>query len=181
MDEEAKQRVSRNQELVRREMYRKSRDIVRVFNPLPIPFRFMWDSYWHTVPSESTKDMERYLANHYFRKISQHMIGEMQRTFGEDLLSKKKKTSQPTYLDKYIENREVWDKAPRLDNRELLDQIAKAVIVGLVEEYGMELPEQTPSTLRTADQRDIYEQILGGVEKRIDPTPSVAEITNDAE
>lgn len=180
MDEDdRRQRRERSEELNRREMYRKSRDTIRIFNPLAIQFRFMHDSFWHTIPAKGTKDVERYLADLYFRKIAQHIIGEMGIKQGEALLVKRKKSGQPDYLDKYAENREIWDKSPRMDNSELLQKIKEDVILGLVEEYGMELPEELPNQPRI-DTRDVYEKILSQ-DKRIplEEKPLVEEISAD--
>ncbi len=130
-------------ELVRREMMRRSRDLIRVYNPTEYPFRFTWDSYPITIPAKGHKDIERYLAEVYLRKISQKLIGEMQMKQGDELKALREKQFGKSYNDKYVENKEVWDKVPKLDDPKLIDEISKIVILGLVEEYGMEeVPER---------------------------------------
>jgi hypothetical protein len=139
MDEfERAQQREADMELVRREMGRKSRDLIRVFNPLKQPFRFKWDSYPQVVPAEGYKDIERYLAQHYLKKISQHLIGLQAREKGEELMKLRQKQFGKTFLDKYEENKEVWDRVPRTNDPQLIEAIAEQVIIGLVEEYGME-------------------------------------------
>ena len=166
MDEEARQRAERRNLLTQREMYRKSRDVIRVYNPLNETFRFYWDGFPQSVPAKSTKDMERYLANHYFKYISQRIIGDLIIKRGNELLTKHKKSTGSDYLDKYTENREIWDKTPKLDDPELLASIHKDVILGLVEEYGMDFPEDIEQQ-PVADTRDIYTKILDAGERRV--------------
>lgn len=129
------------QHLVRREMERKSLDVIRVYNPLGEPFRFMYDSRWFSVPAKGTKDIERFLARHYFHKIAEFIIGQQMLEKGEELLARREKQGQPPFLNKYDENKAIWDNTPRLDNPELLEKIGDSVILGLVEEYGLDLPE----------------------------------------
>lgn len=130
-------------ELSRREMARKSRDLIRVFNPTKYPFRFTWDSYPITIPAEGYKDIERYLAEVYLRKMSQKLIGEQMMKQGAELLALREKQFGKTFTDKYEENKEVWDRVPKINDPKLIDEISKIVIIGLFEEYGVEdVPER---------------------------------------
>ncbi len=135
-DQAAKQEA--DMELVRREMARISRDIIRVYNPLDFPFKFKWDSYPQSIPAKGTKDIERYLAMAYLKKIAQYMIGEQIMLKGKELLELREKQLGKQFLDKYEENKEVWDKTPKMNDPELIKAIGETVILGLVEEYGME-------------------------------------------
>jgi hypothetical protein len=176
MTEEELQLKQRQNEASQREMYRKSRDTIRVYNPLSEPFRFLYDSYPQTVPAKSYKDMERYLANLYFRKISEKIINDMITAKTEQIVEKKKKTGND-WIDKYAENREIMTQVPRTDDPVLLKKIHDDVIIGLVEEYGMEEPINMPS-MPQADRRDVFEQILGQ-DKRVAkeaPAPEVKDL-----
>ncbi len=135
-DRAAKQEAE--MELTRREMARYSRDLIRVYNPLDIPFRFTWDSYPQVIPAKGHKDIERYLAKMYLQLISEKMIGEQMLEKGKELKALREKQLGKTFLDKYEENKEVWDRVPRLNDEKLINEISKIVILGLVEEYGME-------------------------------------------
>src|ERR1700722_1219048 len=124
--------------LVRREMERKSKDLIRVYNPTDYPFRFTWDSYPIVIPAKGHKDIERYLAEVYLRKMSQKLIGEDQLLKGKELLDKRMKDFGTGFQDKYIENQEVWNRVPKINDEKLIDEYAKILVVGLVEEYGIE-------------------------------------------
>lgn len=130
-------------ELVRREMARKSRDLIRVFNPTKYPFRFTWDSYPIIIPAQGYKNIERYLAEVYLRKMSQKLISEQMMKEGKELLELRQKQFGKTFTDKYEENKEVWDRVPKLNDPKLIDEISKVIIIGLDSEYGVEeVPER---------------------------------------
>lgn len=156
-------------EVSRREMQRRSLDTLRILNPLDYPFRYQWDGFWHSVPAHGTKDVERYLANHYFKKISATIIGLQAQAFGDQLLKLREKQFGKSFIDKYEENKEVWDRAPRIDDPDLLKQILDTVIVGLVEEYGMDLPIEGAPDVPKVDMRSLHDQIFSKADKKIAP------------
>ncbi len=162
--ERAQQRES-EMELVRREMSRYSRDLIRVHNPLDFPFRFKWDSYPQVIPAKGYKDIERYLARVYLQRISQYMIGQQMLQKGEELKKLREEQFGKSFLDKYEENKEVWDKTPRLNDPLLIDTIAKTVIIGLVEEYGMEDVEQDEGPVEK--QETVYDGAYKLMDRRI--------------
>lgn len=161
-DDQAVQR-EQAQQIVRREMERKSLDVIRVYNPLDESFRFMYDSRWFSVPSHGTKDIERFLARHYFHKISEYIIGQQILEKGDELIKKRESHGLPPFLNKYDENKAIWDNTPRLDNPELLEKIGDTVILGLVEEYGLDLPEVT-----TEPDRQPSETVTDAIFKKFD-------------
>lgn len=151
--------------LVRREMERKSKDLIRVYNPTDFPFRFTWDSYPQIVPSKGYKDMERYLAEVYFRKMSQKLIGEDQLLKGKELLDKRMADFGTGFPDRYIENKEVWDRVPRIDDEKLLDEYSKILIIGLVEEYGI---EDVPDREREIEKKETpYDEAYKRMDRKI--------------
>lgn len=163
----------------RREMERRSLDILRVYNPLDIRFNYMHDSRWHSVEPKSYKDITRALAAHYFKKIAQHIIGEQQLQKGEELLKLREKQFGKTFLDKYEENKEVWDRVPRLDDPDLLKQIYETVIIGVVEEYGMEVPEEIPRQGTYIDYRSQQDQLFYTMPDKRISKPLPGEVTNE--
>lgn len=170
MDDYAQQQSrQREMDLIKREMERKSLDTFRVFNPLEIPFRFMYNSYWNTVPAKGMKDMPRYLAVHYFKKIAEYMIGQMAVQKGSELLERRNKSGLPEFLNKYDENKAIWDNTPRVHDPDLMKDIGKVVIVGLVEEYGHEMPPADLQKPVKIDLRPIQDQIMDLYDnKRVD-------------
>jgi hypothetical protein len=126
------------EEITHREFYNRSRDIIRVYNPLDVDFRFKFDSIWYKVPSHSQKDMERYLAGKFFHDISNNIINYMAYEAGSKMLKDREAKGLGPFLNKYDENRAIWDNTPTTGNKELLEHIASEVILGLVEEFGSE-------------------------------------------
>lgn len=182
MDDFTRQAQIENQmEINRREMARRSRDTLRIYNPLDTTFRYQWDGFWNSVPAKGYKDVERYLANHYFKKIGEYIIGQQMLRTGEELLALREKQFGKSFIDKYEENREVWDKTPRLDDEELLRQVKKTVIIGLVEEYGMELPEEPKRDLPRLDMRTLHDRIFSEDDMKLAPKMDLAkEVTQEA-
>lgn len=179
IEEAAKQREL-NMETTRREMERKNQDILRINNPLERDFRFQFNGFWNTVKAGSTKDVPRYLAAHYFKKMSEYIIGERARRMGEDLLAKRKKSGSPDFLDKYVENKEIWEKVPRVDDPTLLADLAPQLVLGVVEEYGMEEPEQEVAQQHTTiNYNPIQDQIIASMNTKIPKEEFVKEVTND--
>ncbi len=102
------------------------------------------------------------------------MIGEQMMAEGEELKKLREKQLGKSFLDKYEENKEVWDKAPRLNDPDLLKKIKDVVILGLVEEYGMDLSEpERPAEPTRMDLRSLHDQIFDTEDKRIIDTPEV--------
>lgn len=157
-------------ELVHRELARRSHDIIRVYNPLDQTFAFMYDRYWHRIPAKSTKDFERYLARHFFKKICDKMIGDQIMLKGEELKALREKQLGQQFLDKYEENVQIWDKVPKLDDPELIEQIKKVVLIGVVEEYGTDEPEEEQRVPeKPFDLTPMHEQIFSTIDKTIAP------------
>lgn len=153
-------------------MARFSLDIIRIYNPLEFDYKYMWDGYWNTVPAKSYKDVPRYKAKHFFKNISQYLIGQMQIKQGNDLLKKRDDRGLDKILDKYQENRQIWDQVPKLNDENLLNQIAEDVLIGLVEEYGKDLPPETVKRYQPKpEQSNLDDQVFRKfASKIIDPT-----------
>lgn len=168
-------------ELAKRELERSSFDTVRVYNPLPIMFSFQRNGYWHRIAARSQKDFPRYLARHYFKKIADKMIGDQQSKKGEELKALREQQMGQQFLDHYEENIQVWDKVPKMNDPELLEQIRKVVIVGLVEEYGMEEPpmDELPNSGNVDIQfRSVHQKVFDDYDMpKLGATPVVDNTT----
>jgi len=153
----------RNEErmmVVRQELYRKSQDIIRVYNPLEHEFRYKYEGYVHKIGPNETKDIRRFLAAHYLKKISEYILGQEMLVRGNELKEKRERDSGHKFTDKYVENKEVWDQAGKLDDSDRKEEIAKIVVLGLVEEYGMEVPEDMPMDVTPIDYRPLENRIM---------------------
>lgn len=168
MNEEARQKNEADQEAVRREMYRKSKDVIRIYNPLDVDFKFKYNSYPYLIKSHQAMDVERYIARHYFKKIADYIIGQLKVLKGQELLKAHDARGQGGYLDKYIENKEVWDKTPNLHDPDLLKKVAQQTILGLVHEYGLDVDtEMERDEWQPEDTRSSHEQILDLFENKL--------------
>lgn len=157
-------------ELAKRELTRRALDTIRVYNPLNHTFSFMYDRYWHRIPAKSYKDLDRYLAIHFFKKICDKMIGDQIMVQGEELKKVREAQMGHQFLDHYEENVQIWDKTPKLDDPDLIEQIKKVVLIGLVEEYGMDEPEPEERVADAAlDYRPLHEQIFSTIDNKIAP------------
>jgi hypothetical protein len=153
-------------ELAKRELSRRSLDTIRIYNPLDKVFSYMFDGYWHRVPAKSYDDIYRYLANHFFKKICDYMINEQISLKGAELKELREKQMGRQFLDHYDENVEVWNKVPRKDDEQLIAQIKKTVVIGLVREYGLDLPpELEKQNIPSTDFRPVHERMLDEIER----------------
>jgi len=153
-------------ELATRELKRRSFDVIRVYNPLDHTFSFMYDRFWHRIPAKTYKDLPRYLAMHFFKKICDDMIGAQIMKKGEELKKLREAQLGQPFLDHYEENVQIWDRTPKLNDPDLIEQIKKVVLIGLVEEYGMEEPEpETREPEKPTDFRPLHEQIFSSIDK----------------
>ena len=151
-------------ELAKRELARQALDTIRIYNPLDHTFAFMYDRYWHRVPAKSYKDMDRYLAIHFFKKICDFMIGQQIVMKGEALKKLREQQMGAAFLDHYEENVQIWDRQPRLSDPDLIEQIKKTVIIGLVAEYGKDEPEPEDRVSdQPLDYRPLHEQIFSSI------------------
>lgn len=152
-------------ELAKRELTRRALDTIRIYNPLDHTFSFMYDRYWHRIAPHAYKDVDRYLAIHFFKKICDFMIGQQITLKGEELKALREKQMGKQFLDKYEENVQIWDRQPKLNDPDLIEQIKNVVLIKVVEEYGMDEPEEE---LQVADKpmdfRPLHEQIFNSID-----------------
>lgn len=175
---EEQMKVELMREDSRREMMRRSLDTIRIFNPLDHPFRFYWDSFPWVVPAQGTKDVPRYIAMHYFKKMSDTLIGQQLLAQGAELLAMREKQFGKRFNDKYEENTEVWDRVPKLNDPELMAAVMERVILGVIEEYGLEQLPVAGDKLTQLDYRSdhdaMFDRLLSGrASQRVQETPSV--------
>lgn len=169
------------QEAIHRELYNRSRDIVRIYNPDKEDFRFKYDSVWYKVEAGKTKDVEAYLAQKFFHDYAQMVIGKMIIAKGEELLKDRERKSLDPILDKYYENKQIWDLTPKMDNKELLDQIFNQVVLGIVEVFGSEVgpeefaPVKQNGTMNTTIDESVFAEGLKAPLREVPETVSKTE------
>lgn len=162
-------------QLVRRERERRSLDTIRIFNPLDFPFKYQWDSRPFTVRAKSTDEVERYRAEAYAKKIITYMIGQQALVKGKELLELRQQQFGRSFLDKYEENKEVWDRVPRLDDQHLIQELGEVVVLGMVREYGVEeAPDRDTQPIEK--QETPYDSLFKRMDRKIlDPLDSMGE------
>ena len=172
-------------EVATRELMRRSHDTIRVYNPLDHTFSFMYDRFWHRVPAKSYKDMERYLAMKFFKNICDKMIGDQIMLKGNELKALREKQMGKQFLDHYDENVQIWDRTPKMNDAELIAQVKKTVIIGLVEEYGADEPDlETPVPEQRFDPRSVHEQMFDSltvISADMEPLVSLEELQGKSE
>src|SRR5258708_11201531 len=78
-------------------------------------------------------------------KISKYIIGQMGMEKGEKMLKERQDKGMVEFLNKYDENKAVWDSVPKTNNKELLQDLASKILLGIVEEFGKgEEPDMRP-------------------------------------
>jgi hypothetical protein len=148
-----------------RELERLKMDTFEVYNPMDTDFKFMQDRYWHVVKAHETKEMPRYLAKHYAKKIVEFMINQQIQKEGEELKALREKQMGTAFRDAYVENVEVWDKVPRANDPELVAEHMKMLRIRKVMDYGMEpeAQQEAPAPLETLDNRSSYEKAFDDI------------------
>lgn len=168
--------TSVEQEAFHRELYRRSLDSIRVYNPTDKDFIVVWDKFKHIVPNKN-KDMgygngqkvlPRYIAQKYAKDIKNQIINNMA---DEELNALKKKYEEQGVENPLLKaNLSVEGKREyRTDNQELISKIYKQVWLGVEEEYGLTAEEKETKSDGQIDSRPIEEQILDNMDKKYVP------------
>jgi hypothetical protein len=151
-------------EEVIRELERKSNDTIKVFNPSEEEFRFKWDGYLWSVPS-SNEDrgygkgmniLPRYLANHYVKHMTDHLINQD----SEKVVAIAKR--------KYTGNdwpREEERIALRTNNPKLVEYYARILWVGKVRDFGLDLVKSEEEETNKGSLQPLHIDVLEKIEK----------------
>lgn len=174
MDELRKQ-----QEALLKEMERLSRDTIMVYNPTDRDYRVEWAGFFHIVPSRNKnmgfgngkRELERFLARKYVVGMKDQLINAMAEQKGSEMIAKRKTEGKPDFLDKYFENREIWDKVPRTDDPKMMEAIFDEIWLGMVRPYGVDEPaEDQERGDGRIDSRTVEERLLEKMNRTYIPT-----------
>jgi hypothetical protein len=175
------------QEQWHREMERRSFDIIRVKNPDTVDFFVEWDHRFQRVPAGGTADMARFWAVTYCRNKAVDIINKMGEKLHKEDLEERAKKGLPSYKDKNEEQNETYmtQRYPKTNDRALLTKLYSELWVGLVYEYGKDVPSSAPQDARAGevDLTPLEQKILMELEnRRVDlkqeEKPIVQPVTN---
>lgn len=158
---------------IHREMYRKSLDTIRVYNPTDQDYSVVWDGFKHVIPSKNRdagqgkgqRLLPRYIAEKYVRDMKNKLIYEEGEQKVKQLLEDAPKELKIKYEADPYERQKLYDMAPRVDNPTEIAKWYKVLWLGVEEQYGLDSPEST-SQPEMQDQRPIEEQILEQMETK---------------
>lgn len=150
-------------EKVRRELKRKSLDQLKVYNPLEIPFKTIYDGYTYVVQPRKEASLLRYIAEKWMREFTDYMINtqEQEAVDKENArrLSKGFTAMNPQEKDEFDMRGQYMTNNPtkRLE-------FMKMVYKGISQEHGLDVPE---ATVTKKDRRPQDEQILAQLDKEM--------------
>lgn len=167
------------QEAVRREMYRRSMDSIRVANPTPQNYFVEWDGFKHAVPANGQTTLPRYLAEKYCLEMKNKLINEEGQRVGEKMIADRRKKGLPEFTDKSVENREIWDKVPRTNDKKLIEKWYAVLWLGIESEYGLD--QEPGNVLAPASSDPLEDQVLKSLNRRYVPEKGdlAKEVTDD--
>lgn len=174
-----KQRVE--QEALLREMARLSHDMIMVYNPTDKDYRVEWEGLYHIVPNRNKdmgfgrgkRELERFLARKFAVGMKDQLINAMGEIKGQEMIEKRRAEGKPDFLDKYFENREVWDKVPRTDDPKMMETIFDEIWLGIVRPYGIDEVDDEEKADGRIDPRSVEERLLEKMNRAYVPADEV--------
>ncbi|SRR5258706_3625912 len=147
------------------EQERKSKDLVRVYNPTNKDFRVNWDGNIFVIPAKSEKTLIYYVATKYVRDMKDQLINEQNEKELARLLAERVSKGQ-LELTPY-ERQTLIDKMPHTDNEKLVGEIYSTLWLGIEEEFGLdgvvEMEEERLATI------PVEEKVLANMQRRYVP------------
>lgn len=146
MDPQA-QSIAQKRDAFLRELERKSLDTIMVYNPTNQDYFVEWDHRFHRVPSKDQNagfgngkmELPRYIADKYAREMKNKLITGENEQILVDLKEKLRKAGiQDVVLNANLEFERMHER--RTDNEELIKKYYSVLYLGVVREYGMDMP-----------------------------------------
>lgn len=170
--------ITQKQEAFKRELFRKSLDECKVFNPTSENYTVYWDKFPHSVPANGEAILPRYIANKYLKEMTDKKLTnrsdenvkmENERRVKKGMALMDKHTEQPAFESNFAINKP-----------EAREPILRSLWGGVVKAYGMDMPlgggQEAPAT---SDQ-DLLAQIEASTPTTEQLEPSLSsEVTTD--
>ena len=148
-------------ELLKREMYRKSQDEIKIYNPTSKDFVIQYDMRYWVVPNNN-KDVgygkgmlvvPRYLANHYFKHMIDALINR------DDANSRRRGKKQ--YTGNNWKDQEEIKWSIKTSDENLRKKYLKILWKGVHRRFGLnEVPDEVAKQPARTDTRSLDEQLL---------------------
>lgn len=139
------------------EQKRKQYDIIRVKNPVKITikgneynipakdFYVMYDvNQFQKVGANSTIDIPRYMAERYVKHKKDEIINFLNQKKHDEQIAERRAKGHPDFTSKYEENQATYttDAYFRTNDETIVSEIYDQLWLGLVHEYGRDMPPQ---------------------------------------
>jgi hypothetical protein len=171
-----------------RELERKSRDTLAVYNPTDEDYTVYWDGFGFVIP-RATKDnghgpgiayLPRYIAVNYLSQMTDKLImDEVNRRVREENEDRIKKRKQNAM--NHWEERLIFERSLMPDNEILRKQWLPTLFKGIVDQYGATTLPQQREGGRQRDLRPLDEQLLEEMDRTYTPPqPPSPERDHDA-
>lgn len=165
-----------SQDAIKREMYRQSEDMIRVFNPTNSDYIVLWDKWQHIVPAQNKdigwgkgqKSVKRYIASKYYKEMGQKLFdlqvsdaifetNEKRRALGQEELEK-------NYFDR---GQYMLEAKMQGGKEEFMAKILDILILGVDEEFAIDnLPDPGATEDGKIDARSMEQRLFDKMNKR---------------
>ena len=179
---------SANDDAFHRELERRSQDTIRVYNPTDSDYLLEWDFHKHRVPAKDTDSgwgkgmrvLPRYMAEKYCREMKTQLINEMGESKVQSMLEDRqvKGMAEMSPFDKQV----LYDKAPRTDDKNLIEKLYPTLWLGIEEEFGLDYgPDKTVETVEklTTEEKVLKELSNKRYERPYDEVKTSPESTHE--
>lgn len=162
------------------EQERKKYDIIRVKNPTNQDSYVKYDiNRFQKIPANSTMDVPRYIAIRYVIHMKDTIIHAMSQKKHDDTMAERRVKGFPEYKTKWEENQETYmsDSYPKTNNEALMSQVMGELWVGLVYEFGRDVPPAGDPRAGEVDLTPVATKIMDSFDKRrVEPDENSASV-----
>lgn len=166
--------ADQSQDAIHREMYRKSLDNIRVYNPTNADYIIEWDGFKHVVPHKN-KDtgfgkgqrvLSRYLAEKYARDMKNQIINMESEERVKQMIEDAPLELKSKYQDDPFEKQKLYERVPRTDDPKKIKEIYDVLWMGVEEQYGLD-QEVADTSDGKIDVRTVEERTLADLERPV--------------
>jgi hypothetical protein len=163
---------------LKRELYRRSNDQLRVHNPLDVPFQVTYDGFVHVIPAKSDHILPRYIATVYFSRILDHLINSEEQ-HAVEVENQKRLKKGLKLMDP--QEREAFDVSNKLttNNPDKRRSYMAQVYKGIEQEFGLDQVPSEADGKPAASKKPLDEELLEEMESKFSSQPPIQIDTED--